>query len=354
MSAHSTRSTPVATAVGRPGPGPRPGPTGPATTRGTGGPTAAVRGTTATGIRGTVTAAGPAAYRRLGEVLPALRVRCAPPRSGRGWLAGADLVARPAALRELISYDARQALARYGQPLRPDVAAGIGLHRFVWPVALLFTLPWFLERRVPLLVPGDIAVRRRTGELTVRPGAFLCLPDDPAAPGAAVPPAVPPTAPRAAVPPGTPSPPLPPGARTVTDEAALAAGLRSALADFLTPVLDAFRPEVRRGPRTLWAMSTDAVVEGLWYAGGLLGEEERARTELAALFAPGVSGASGPREPRAARPAPECAPFTPGAGFTDPASGDTDRSDRCRASCCLVYTARVEAMCAGCPRVTRG
>ncbi|KJY36848.1 hypothetical protein VR45_10475 [Streptomyces sp. NRRL S-495] len=274
-------------------------------------------------------------------MLPALRVRCAPPRSGRGWLAGADLVARPAALRELISHDARQGLARYGQPLRPDVAAGIGLHRFVWPVALLFTLPWFLERRVPLLAPGDIAVRRRTGELTVRPGAFLCLPDDPAAPGAAVlPTAVPPVP--------------PPGARPVPDEAALAAGLRSALADFLTPVLDAFRPEVRRGPRTLWAMATDAVVEGLWYAGGLLGEEERARTELAALFAPGAAGASGPPDPRAARPAPECAPFTPGAGFTGPASGGTERSDRCRASCCLVYTARAEAMCAGCPRVTRG
>ncbi|MFB8199215.1 (2Fe-2S)-binding protein [Kitasatospora purpeofusca] len=341
MSAHSTRPTPVATAVGRPGPGT--GTAGPATTAFTTGHSTAtaVRGTTG---HSTATTAGPAAYRRLGQVLPALRVRCAPPRSGRGWLAGADLVARPAALRELISHDARQGLARYGRPLRPDVAAGIGLHRFVWPVALLFTLPWFLERRVPLLVPGDIALRRRTGELTVRPGAFLCLPDDPAAPGAAALPA--------AVLPATAPPP--PGARTVPDEAALAAGLRSALADFLTPVLDAFRPEVRRGPRTLWAMATDAVVEGLWYAGGLLGEEERARTELAALFAPGVSGASGPTGPRAARPAPECAPFTPGAGFTAPASGGSERSDRCRASCCLVYTARAEAMCAGCPRVTRG
>ncbi|MFJ8429860.1 (2Fe-2S)-binding protein [Kitasatospora sp. NPDC094019] len=362
MSARSTRPTPVAPAVGRSGPGTGPaGPTGPATpsahrattvgtttvgtTTGATGTTTGTTGTgaTATAVRPAATAAaGPAAYRRLGEVLPALRVRCAPPRSGRGWLAGADLVARPAALRELISHDARRALARYGRPLRPDVAAGIGLHRFVWPVALLFTLPWFLERRVPLLVPGDIAVRRRTGELTVRPGAFLCLPDDPAAPGAGLrSPALPLAAP-------------PPDARAVPDEAALAAGLRSALADFLTPVLDAFRPEVRRGPRTLWAMATDAVVEGLWYTGGLLGEEERARTELAALFAPGASEASGPPGRRAARPAPECAPFTPGAGFTAPASGGTDRSDRCRASCCLVYTARAEAMCTGCPRVTRG
>lgn len=162
---------------------------------------------------------------------------------------------------------------------------------------------------MPLLAPGDIAVRRRTGELTVRPGAFLCLPDDPAALGpAALPTALPAVAPA----------PPPSGARTVPDEGALATGLRSALADFLTPVLDAFRPEVRRGPRTLWAMATDAVVEGLWYAGGLLGEEERARTELAALFAPGAPGVSGQPEPRAARPAPECAPFTPGSRLHRP------------------------------------
>ncbi|MFC5661872.1 iron-sulfur protein [Kitasatospora misakiensis] len=325
MSASSTRPTPAPTAPGR---------TGPAADADADahGPSWPARTTAATAV------AGPTSYRRLREVLPALRVHCAPPRSGRGWLAGADLVTRPAALRELIGYDARQGLARYGQPLRPDVAAGIGLHRFVWPVSLLFTLPWFLERRVPLLGPGDISVRRRTGELTVRPGAFVGLPDDPAA-----------TAPPAVLPAGPP----PYGARTVPDEAALAAELRAALADFLTPVLAAFRPEARRGPRTLWAMATDAVVEGLWYVGGLLGEEERARRELAALFAPGAAGASGSPDPRAARPAPECAPFTPGAGFTAPASGIPGRSDRCRASCCLVYTARAEAICAGCPRVMR-
>ncbi|MFB7470893.1 (2Fe-2S)-binding protein [Kitasatospora sp. NPDC056184] len=259
------------------------------------------------------------AYRRLGEAAPEPRVLCAPPRSGRGWIAGAELLADPAALRELVAHDARQGLVRYGRALRPDVAASIGLHRFVWPVSLLFTLPWFLERRVPLLAPADVSIHRRCGELTVRPGAFACLPDDPAARST-------------------------PTARPATDEAALAEGLRAALADFLAPVLAVFRPEVRRGPRTLWAMATDAVVEGLWYVGGRLGEEERVRTELTALFPPHGPGA------------PECAPFTPGAGFTTPAPGAparTERSERCRASCCLVYTARVEAMCAGCPRVTR-
>ncbi|MFE7560619.1 (2Fe-2S)-binding protein [Kitasatospora sp. NPDC057500] len=281
----------------------------------------------AAGSDGVPAAPGAGAYRRLGEVVPEVRVRCAPPRSGRGWIAGAELVADPAALRELVAHEARQGLARYGRALRPDVAAGIGLHRFAWAASLLFTLPWFLERRVPLLTPADVSVRRRSGELTVRPGAFVGLRGGPPAGAAST---------------GTASAGA---ARAVPDETALAAELRAALAGFLTPVLTAFRPEVRRGPRVLWAMATDAVVEGLWYVGGLLGEEERARAELTALFA-----ADGPG-------APECAPFTPGAGFTTPASGSlphTERPERCRASCCLVYTARIEAMCAGCPRLARG
>ncbi|MCG6493008.1 (2Fe-2S)-binding protein [Kitasatospora sp. A2-31] len=283
-----------------------------------------------------------ASYHRLGESFPALRVHHAPPRTGNGWLTGADLVARPEALRELIAHDARQALTRYGRPLRPDVAAGFGLHRLTWAVSLLFTLPWFLERRVPLLAPGDVSVRRRTGELTARPGAFLCLSDDPAA--------------------GRP------GARPATGEPALAAGLRTALAGLLTPVLAAFRPEVRRGPRTLWAMATDAAVEGLWYVGGLLGEEERARTELTALFAPEPAACP---EGAPTGPRPSVAPFTPGAGFAParpdapahpgaptrpatPACPDTALPERARASCCLLYTVLPEAMCGGCPRVTRG
>ncbi|MBD0694509.1 iron-sulfur protein, partial [Streptomyces sp. CBMA123] len=218
-------------------------------------------------------APGTPSYHRLTALTPILSVRCAPPRRGDGWLPVADLTTDPAAVRELIAHDARQGLARYGQPLRPDVAAGFGLHRFVWPVSLLFTLPWFLERRVPLLGPGDVSVRRGPGsmELTVRPEAFACLPDDPAA--------------------GSPE------ARTAPDEDALAAELRYALGEFLAPVLAAFGPETRRGPRVLWAMATDAVVEGLCHAGGLLGEQERARAELSALLAPG--GPSTPPAPPA-------------------------------------------------------
>lgn len=168
-------------------------------------------------------APGATSYHRLTALAPVLRVRCAPPRRGDGWIPAADLTTRPEAVRELIAHDARQGLARYGRPLRPDVAAGFGLHRVVWPLSLLFTLPWFLERRVLLLGPEDVSVRRGADrvELTVRPEAFACLPDDPAG--------------------GVPQ------ARTVPDANALATELRCALGGFLEPVLAAFRPEVRRG-----------------------------------------------------------------------------------------------------------
>ncbi|MGW3041689.1 (2Fe-2S)-binding protein [Kitasatospora sp. NPDC001159] len=286
-------------------------------------------------------------YHRLAVLTPAVSVRCAPPRRGEGRLTAAALVADPGAVRELVAHDARQGLARYGQPLRPDVAAGFGLHRFVWPVSLLFTVPWFLERRVPLLGLDDVSVHRgpNSVELTVRPESFVCLPDDPAA--------------------GSPQ------ARTAADAHALAAELRCALAEFLGPVLTAFGPEVRRGPRVLWAMATDAVVEGLGYAGGLLGEQERARAELTALLAPGEptgpAESTAPAEPARApdagrNPAPVPAPFTPGAGFADPAPDRAGASrgtpgasdtDRARASCCLVYTVEPKDMCGGCPRIRR-
>ncbi|GHF40609.1 hypothetical protein GCM10018790_17780 [Kitasatospora xanthocidica] len=317
------------------------------------------------------TAPGAASYHRLTGLTPVLAVRCAAPRRGNGWLPAADLTTRPEAVRELIAHDARRGLARYGQPLRPDVAAGFGLHRFVWPVSLLFTLPWFLERRVPLLAPGDVSLRRRPEavELTVRPTGFVCLPDDPAA-GRGGPGGGDQAGGRGGLggsrgdqAGGSPQ------ARTVPDESALAAELRCTLGEFLTPVLAAFRPETRRGPRVLWAMATDAVVEGLWYAGGLLGEPERARAELSALLAPGESGgrAGSAHAPGAdGHPAPAPAPFTPGAGFAPPAPGRDDASaapgaapdasdtDRARASCCLVYTVEPGEMCGGCPRVTRG
>ena len=41
---------------------------------------------------------------------------------------------------------------------------------------------------------------------------------------------------------------------------------------------------MRRGQRALWGMATDEIVEGLWYVGHLLGEEQRAMDELELLL----------------------------------------------------------------------
>ncbi|MGK4583922.1 (2Fe-2S)-binding protein [Kitasatospora sp. HPMI-4] len=248
-------------------------------------------------------------YTRLGRAFPGVRVHTGPPRTGHGWLRTADFVQDPDALRKLIAYDAALGLAEYGEPLRPDVAAGFCLHRYNWPVALLFTLPWLLEHRVPRIPVERVSIRRSSGELTVQPLGFACLPDDPAA--------------------------TLPGTRVVPDEEALRGELLAALAEQLAPVLAAFRPELRRGPRTLWGMATDDVVEGLWYLGSLLDEEAAAVAELRLLLP------DGERRP----------PFVGGAGFRAAGQPDALKAwTRTRTSCCLFYTVRPAEACFGCPR----
>ncbi len=259
-------------------------------------------------------------HARLTEAFPGVRVHRGAPRTGDGWVNGGHLLRDRAVLRELIDFDALQGPARYGRPLRPDVAAGFCLHRYCWPVGLLFTLPWLLERRVPRLPAGAVSIRRRTGELTAAIGPFACLPDDPAA--------------------GLP------GARVVADAAALRAELLAALVEHLAPVLAAFRPEVRRGPHTLWTCAKDAVVEGLWQVAARLGEdeEERAVAALSRLL-PEASGGRAPAGP----------PFAGGAGFRlEEQDGAGPVRTRTRAGCCLLYTVRPQDMCTGCPRIARG
>ncbi|MCX4749817.1 (2Fe-2S)-binding protein [Kitasatospora sp. NBC_01287] len=263
------------------------------------------------------------AYTAFAQVFPDLRIQhrgTAHPHEG--WVPTHRLLTDPALRARLIAAEARHGRDRYGTAPRPDVAAGFWLHRYTWPLCLLFTLPWFLERRVPLPAVEQLASRRAAGgggpaELALLPGpdraptAFACLPDDPAA--------------------------RRPGARPVRDEAELRNVLRTALADQLAPLLAAFRTELRRGPRTLWGLATDELVEGLWYAAGLLGEEERAVAALAALLPEGADNA----------------PFGGAAAFrtTGPdRQGAAPAPARTRVSCCLYYTLRPAELCAGCPR----
>ncbi|KEF17055.1 iron-sulfur protein [Streptomyces rimosus] len=249
------------------------------------------------------------AYARLTEVFPGLRVsewETTPPQ-GEGWVTAAALATDPTALDPFRAWDDAQVVRDYGQRARPDVVAAFALHRYAWPACLLITIPWFLHRRVPRLPVEDVAYHREEGRMAVRVRSFACLPGDPAADL--------------------------PGARVVPDEEALRAEVREAVAEHLGPVLDGFRPRLRRGPRALWGMASDEIVEGLWYLGHLLGEEPRAVAEAARLLPGGT------------------APYAGGAAFRELAGPDgAALSTRDRASCCMFYTLRPEDTCVTCPR----
>ncbi|WP_314178562.1 (2Fe-2S)-binding protein [Streptomyces winkii] len=253
-----------------------------------------------------------AAYARLTAVFPGLRVRETGPGGGLPdgpqWVPATRLAEDGRALEAYLSQEAEQALRDYGRRPRPDVVAAFGLHRYAWPLCLLVTIPWFLHRRVPRLPAEAVAFRRTPAEVAVRIGEFACLPDDPAV--------------------------RVPGARAVPDEEALRAEVRAAIAEHLTPVLEAFRRRLRRGPRALWGMATDEITEGLWYLGHLLGEEQRAVRE-AGLLLPGGTH-----------------PYAQAAGFRELTGTHGELlSTRDRASCCLYYTLRPEDTCVTCPRM---
>jgi len=251
-------------------------------------------------------------YARLTRLFPTLTVEPLAPRSDSSWIRTADLVRDPAVQQELIAIEEERGLTTYGEQLRPDVAASFCLHRYAWPVCMLFSVPWFLERRVPRLPVASVSLSRTWGRLAADVESFACLPDDPAAEL--------------------------PDARVVADEAALRAELLAAVAEHLEPVLTAFRPKLRRGPRTLWGMATDELVDGLWYMAGLLGEEERATAELTELL-PGSTP-----------------PFAGKAGFRrlDERPGGAATHTRTRVTCCLYYTVRPTEVCFTCPRICAG
>ncbi|MFD7746851.1 (2Fe-2S)-binding protein [Streptomyces sp. NPDC059698] len=252
-----------------------------------------------------------AAYARLSEVFPGLRIDVldgdADAPSGADWVGAAELAAGGGAVDSFLAWDEAQVLRDYGQQARPDVVASFGLHRYAWPACLLVTVPWFLQRRVPRVPVGAVSFQRALGRLAVRAGEFACLPDDPAA--------------------------ALPGARVVPDEAALRAEVLDSLAEHLGPVLEGFGPRMRRGKRALWGMATDEIVEGLWYIAHLLSEERRAMAELELLL-PGATK-----------------PYAGGAGFRE-LTGPEGQSlpTRDRASCCLFYTLRPDDTCVTCPR----
>ncbi|MEU7023981.1 (2Fe-2S)-binding protein [Streptomyces sp. NPDC046203] len=257
-----------------------------------------------------------AAYARLAEVFPALRVEewtDGGGRRGDGWFGAGELAAGGEELDAFLAWDEEQVLRDYGSAGRPDVVAGFGLHRYAWPACLLVTLPWFLDRRVPRLPARNVAFHRGLGRLAVRVEEFACLPGDPAA--------------------------ALPGARVVADEEALRAEAREALAEHFEAVLAGFGPRMRRGRRALWGMVTDEIVEGLWYVATLLGEEDRALGELERLM---------PGTVRSYAPYAGAANFRELPGSAEACGGP--RATRDRVTCCLFYTLRPEDTCLTCPR----
>ncbi|MFI9153979.1 (2Fe-2S)-binding protein [Streptomyces sp. NPDC053367] len=251
------------------------------------------------------------AHARLTDAYPGLAITELTAREplpeGGAWVTAASLAAGGEALEAFLAWDDAQILRDYGQRGRPDVVASFALHRYAWPACLLFTVPWFLHRRVPRHRVTDVSYDRAAGRMAVRTASFACLPGDPAA--------------------------ALPGARVVDGEEALRAEVRAAVAEHLEPLLAVFGPRMRRRGRALWGMVTDEVVEGLWYVARVLGEEERARRELGLLL-PGAT-----------------APYAGSAAFRELAGprGETLRT-RDRISCCLFYTLRPDDTCATCPR----
>ncbi|MEW1640914.1 MULTISPECIES: (2Fe-2S)-binding protein [unclassified Streptomyces] len=256
------------------------------------------------------------AYARLTEVVPGLGITelgpDQPTPTGGGWASAAALAEGGAGLEAFLAWDDAQVLRDHGRRGRPDVIATFGLHRYSWPVVLLFTVPWFLHRRVPRLPVTHVSYDRTAagydmGLLAVRPDVFACLPGDPAA--------------------------ALPGARVVADEEALRAEVRAAVAEHMEPVLAGFGPRMRRRGRALWGMATDEVVEGIWYVADLFGEQPRAVRELERLL-PGSTK-----------------PYVGSAAFREVTGpGGEALPTRDRASCCMYYTLDADDACATCPR----
>ncbi|MEU9980540.1 (2Fe-2S)-binding protein [Streptomyces sp. NPDC050856] len=245
------------------------------------------------------------AYRRMAALSPLLRIEVGEPGDGDDWIAGHRLT-DPAVLERLVADEERRIEDAYGVQARRDVAATWVLHRYAFTVILAMSGPWYLERRVPRLPPAGVRYGGRTRRLAVTAtDGVSCLAGDPLAAA--------------------------PGVRALDGEEALRAELRAAVAGHLEPVLEAFRPLMRRGARAMWGLITDELAEGLRHLGRRLGDEWAAARAADALL-PGRT-----------------APYAGAAGFRpDPdACGEPTRT---RVGCCLFYTIRPEDICATCPR----
>ncbi|WP_329223165.1 (2Fe-2S)-binding protein [Streptomyces sp. NBC_01485] len=244
-------------------------------------------------------------YRRLTGLCDVLDVDVTDSRAG---VTALDLTKDQKTLDAFVDAEADRIRDRHGVAVPRHVAASRALHDYAWSVALLTSGPWYLERTVPRIRLEDIGLDLGSGACTITPRTDLaCLAGAPQA--------------------GRP------GVRTVPDEEALRAELRSAVADHMAPLLAALGPVARRGSRALWGMVGDDLVSGLWYLGRVLGGEEEGMRAATDVLPDGLS------------------PYPAGAGFrllTD--EHGRRHPTRTRTGCCMFYAVKPAESCLTCPR----
>lgn len=228
-------------------------------------------------------------YQRLIDICPALRVTVldAASEPDQSWVRTDGLAS---AVENLIAFESTRIAMEHGTAPPAHVAASRLLHRHLWSTSLLISGPWYLEQRIPELRASDLWIDPPTADLAIRPGRST---------------------------PGGPS------------------ALREAVVAHLEPVIAAFQPFTRRGPRALWGMASDDLVSGIWYLARMLGEEERG-IELAGAVLTGD-------HPRL----PGSADFR---ALAD-AEGRTCWT-RTRLGCCLYYAIGKTESCLTCPRIS--
>ncbi|WP_354643206.1 (2Fe-2S)-binding protein [Kitasatospora camelliae] len=227
-------------------------------------------------------------YRLLGGICSALDLDLVEsvPAAGPSWVRSDQLALH---VEELIAGEAARILAEHGTRPRPHVIASRVLHHYLWSACLLVSGPWYLTGQVPDLRSADLWTDPATGRTALRPGASRAGDE-----------------------------------RDVRDTVAAHVG----------PVLAAFQPYVKRGPRALWGMAADDLVSGIWYLGRMLDQEDRAVAAAGAVL-PG-----------------DTAPFPGAAAFRRLTAPDgRTHWTRTRLGCCLYYAVKPDAdACITCPR----
>ncbi len=226
--------------------------------------------------------------------------------AGPGWSTAAELCSDAPVLDDLLRCFGRE----HGTEI-PQVTGSLFLKGYLWRVLAPVVAAFLLERRVPDLGPGSVALRFDgrgfPADLAVD-GTFAALPDDPGA--------------------GHPS------ALVVASEEDLSRYLGERFAGAHLPgLLAALRPRARRGLGALREMAVDAVADAFLIVGQGLGREEEA-----VGLAEGVL--AGP------------SPLSGSTNYFVVERGGRRETGRVRNACCLYYRLERDA-CLTCPRDVR-